>query len=96
MNFGKHLVCSIYAVLLPVQCVMAGNIINTADYPCWRQLASSSPLYAAMKADAINTANNGRETRDVMGGCALAHILDPDNRARYIDNIKTYQCTTKF
>ena len=88
MSFRKYLVCSVCAILLPAQCGIAGNLIDTADYPYWKQLASSSPLFASMKVDAIHTANNGRETRDVMGGCALAYILDPENRAGYIENIK--------
>ena len=88
MNFGKHIVCSIYAILLVAQCGIAGNLINTADYPYWRQLASSSPFYAAMKSDAIQTAYNGTETRDAMGGSALACILDPENRAEYTETIK--------
>ena len=71
MNFRKHLVCSIYAMLFVAEYTVAGNLINTADYPYWRQLASSSPFYAAMKVDAIHTANNGTETRDVMGGVPL-------------------------
>ncbi|TWU44248.1 hypothetical protein Q31b_17840 [Novipirellula aureliae] len=88
MDIKKHLVCFLSVVLLPAQCVLAGNIIDTADYPYWRQLASSSPFFAAMKSNAIDAANNGTETRDVMGGCALAYILDPENRAGYIDGIK--------
>lgn len=88
MNIRKVLIGSIYAILLPAQFGIAGNIIDTADYYYWRQLASSSPFFASMKVSAINTANNGSRTHDVMGGCALAYILDPDNKAIYIDKIK--------
>ena len=75
-------------LLLSVQYGIAGNIINTADYPYWRELASNSSFFSAMKSSAISTANNGTETRDVMGGNALAYILDSDNKANYIANIK--------
>lgn len=66
----------------------SGNIINSADYTYWRELAETSSMFASMKESAISTAINGSETRDVMGGSALAYILDPDNRATYIDKIK--------
>ena len=79
---------SIFVLLLPAKSIKAGNIINTGDYPYWRQLASNSPFFANMKASAIKTANTGTETRDVMGGCALAYILDPENKSKYIENIK--------
>ena len=72
---------TLFCLLLPIQYAVAGNIIDTSDYSYWRQLASSSHFYTAMKVDAIHTANNGSETRDVMGGCALAYILDPENKA---------------
>lgn len=88
MSIRILLIQSIFLLLLPAQYSIAGNIINTADYPYWRQLASGSPFYASLKVNAINTANNGSNTRDVMGGCALAYILDPENKAIYIDKIK--------
>ncbi len=64
----------------------SGNIINSADYAYWRNLAETSPMYAAMKASALS--NNGTETADVMGANALAYILDPENRSKYVANIK--------
>ncbi|MEP3836426.1 MAG: hypothetical protein ABJM36_02210 [Algibacter sp.] len=69
-----------------------GNIIDTNDYAYWRKLASTSKLFGAMKANAIYTANLGDgETRDVMGANALAYILDPANKDKYISAI-----TSKF
>ncbi|UXP33620.1 hypothetical protein N6H18_06590 [Reichenbachiella agarivorans] len=88
MNGIKILILFLFVILLSIQSGTAGNIINTADYPYWRQLAADSPFFAEMKASAIHTANNGIETRDVMGGCALAYILDPENKTVYIDKIK--------
>ncbi|MDF7808667.1 hypothetical protein P4E94_14550 [Pontiellaceae bacterium B12219] len=67
----------------------SGNIIDTADYPYWRELADTSEQFGAMKASAIAIANQGDgETRDVMGANALAYILDPENKSRYVAAIK--------
>lgn len=84
----KKFLTSLFCLLLPIQYAVAGNIIDTSDYTYWRKLASSSPFYAAMKESAIHAANNGGQTSDVMGGCALAYILDPENKAIYISPIR--------
>jgi hypothetical protein len=89
MKIRKFLIASILTLLLPAHYSIAGNIINTADYPYWRQLSSSSSFFASMKVSAINTANFGSETRDVMGANALAYILDPENKANYISHIQS-------
>ncbi len=88
MNIKKFLICFVFVLLLPANNGIAGKLINTADYPYWRSLASSSPLYASMKVNAVEMAINGRETRDVMGGGALAYILDAENKKIYIEAIK--------
>ena len=73
---------------LPKQGV-AGNIVDPDDYEYWRSLADSSAMFGAMKADAIATANeHGSEMRDVMGANALAYILDPQNKNKYVANIR--------
>ncbi|WP_027473768.1 hypothetical protein [Saccharicrinis fermentans] len=63
-----------------------GHIVDTTDYAYWRELANKSPLFAAMKASALH--NTSTETCDVMGANALAYILDPANKTRYIDQIR--------
>ncbi|MDF7809235.1 hypothetical protein P4E94_17455 [Pontiellaceae bacterium B12219] len=88
MKSRTYLITSIFALFLAVQWGMAGSIIQTSDYPYWRQLASRLPFFSSMKDDAIRSANNGVDTADVMGGGALAYILDPDHKAVYIDHIK--------
>ncbi|ALJ05410.1 hypothetical protein APS56_09890 [Pseudalgibacter alginicilyticus] len=68
----------------------SGNIIDTTDYSYWRQLAKTSEMFRAMKANAITVANQGDgETRDVLGANALAYILDSANKSKYIHAIKS-------
>jgi len=75
-------------IFIPQQS-FAGNIIDTTDYSYWRNLAITSNMYGAMKTSAITIANKGDgETRDVMGANALAYILDPGNKSKYINAIK--------
>ncbi|MFY0715266.1 hypothetical protein J1D01_16510 [Seonamhaeicola sp. NFXS20] len=77
-----------FLALIPFQ-GLSGNIIDTTDYAYWRKLAKTSNMYSAMKASAISIANqNDGETRDVMGANALAYILDPANKIRYVNAIK--------
>jgi hypothetical protein len=77
--------------LLPVR-GFSGNIVNTADYAYWRQLADTSEQFGAMKTSAIAIANQGDgETREVMGANALAIILNPKNKNQYVSAI-----TNKF
>jgi len=68
-------------LLFSVEYGIAGNIINTNDYPYWRELASNSSFFSAMKSSAISTANNDTKTRDVMGGMpwliSLIRIIKP-------------------
>ena len=67
----------------------SGNIIDTTDYAYWRKLAKTSKMFGAMKLSAISIANQGDgETRDVMGANALAYILDPANKSKYLSAIK--------
>lgn len=74
--------------LIPLQ-GFSGNIIDTTDYPYWRKLANTSNMFGAMKTSAITIANLGDgNTRDVMGANALAYILDPANKSKYINAIK--------
>ncbi|MFB9057360.1 hypothetical protein ACFFU9_11480 [Mariniflexile ostreae] len=74
--------------LLPLR-GFSGNIIDTTDYSYWRKLAKTSKMFSAMKVSAITIANQGDgETRDVMGANALAYILDPANKRKYIQGIK--------
>ncbi|MFB9054213.1 hypothetical protein ACFFVB_14080 [Formosa undariae] len=75
-------------VLIPLKGI-SGNIIDTTDYSYWRTLAKTSKMFGAMKMSAIAIANKGDgETRDVMGANALAYILDPANKDKYINGIK--------
>lgn len=68
----------------------SGNIIDTTDFSYWRKLALTSKMYGAMKISAISIANRGDgETRDIMGANALAYILDPENKSKYINAIKS-------
>lgn len=68
---------------------IAGNIVSQEDYAYWRTLASSSAMFGAMREDAIKTAIEGSpEIRDVMGTNALAYILDPANKNKYLNSIK--------
>ncbi|TWU37898.1 hypothetical protein Q31b_46870 [Novipirellula aureliae] len=88
MSLNVFLASFIY-LILPLPHGFAGTIIDTADYPYWRKLALTSEMYGAMKNSAITIANRGDgETRDVMGANALAYILDPANKSKYIDAIK--------
>ncbi|CAH8284110.1 hypothetical protein EV196_103320 [Mariniflexile fucanivorans] len=74
--------------LMPLQ-GLSGNIIDTTDYSYWRKLANTSKMFGAMKTSAMTVANQGDgETRDVMGSNALAYILDPSNKSKYINAIK--------
>ena len=80
--------CGLLALSLP-RSGAAGNIVNPDDYAYWETLASHSAMFGAMKTDAIATANAGSiEVRDVMGTNALAYILDPGNKNKYVVNIK--------
>ncbi|UXX81054.1 hypothetical protein N7E81_08070 [Reichenbachiella carrageenanivorans] len=81
-------VVAFLVMLSSIQYSIGGNIIDTNDYAYWRQLAVSSPMFAAMKTSALSIAIEDGETRDVMGGNALAYILDPGNKADYIANIQ--------
>lgn len=75
-------------VFMPLQ-GYAGNIVDTSDYAYWRKLATTSKMFGDMRTSAISIANLGDgETRDVMGANALAYILDPANKAKYISAIK--------
>lgn len=89
MKAIKALVITLWVILSFTQNSTAGNIIDTNDYAYWRQLATSTPMFAAMKASALSLATEDGETRDVMGGNALAYILDPDRKVDYIANIQS-------
>ncbi|UXX79138.1 hypothetical protein N7E81_17430 [Reichenbachiella carrageenanivorans] len=79
----------VFSLTISLQNSIAGNIIDTTDYSYWRKLALTSEMYEAMKTSAITIANQGDgETRDVMGANALAYILDPSNKNKYINAIK--------
>ena len=88
-DFSKLVLGVVFCLaLIPLQC-FSGNIVNTTDYSYWRKLAHTSEIYGAMKTSAITLANKGDgETREVMGGNALAYILDPANKNKYINAIK--------
>lgn len=76
-------------------------IVKETEYRTLQNRAEQSP-WKEMKAEAIRRAqqltysaeeDNGRDAgyklRDVMGYTSLAYILDPKNRAEYVDKIKT-------
>ncbi len=86
----KHLI--IISALLFCQAASAGVLINTNDYEYWRQLAETDQFYMDMKKDAIRTAQDSHGyfmTKDVMGANSLAYILDPENKKKYVKNIKS-------
>ena len=86
---SKLVLVVIFCLTLIPQRGFSGNIIDTTDYSYWRKLALTSEMYGAMKTSAITRANQGDgETRDVMGANALAYILDPANKSKYINAIK--------
>ncbi|WP_297089329.1 hypothetical protein [uncultured Draconibacterium sp.] len=87
-NFSKIvLVVVICLAINPIK-GFSGNIIDTTDYAYWRQLASSSEMYGAMKSSAIKNAKPDGTPRDVFGANALAYILDPTNKSKYIAHIQ--------
>ncbi|MDN3666965.1 hypothetical protein QWY92_16335 [Algibacter miyuki] len=87
-HFRLVLIILFCTVFMPHQ-GYSGNIIDTADYDYWRNLATTSKMFAAMKTSAITIASEGDgETRDVLGANALAYILDPENKSQYINAIK--------
>ncbi|WP_273277215.1 hypothetical protein [Maribacter polysiphoniae] len=86
---SKLFLAILFCLTLFPQQGFSGNIIDTTDYAYWRKLASSSKMFGAMKTSAITIANQGDgETRDVMGANALAYILDPANKGKYIKAIQ--------
>ncbi len=88
MNFKPFLVILFCLALIPLHGV-TGNIIDTTDYSYWRKLAKISKMFETMKTSAISIVNQGDgETRDVTGANALAYILDPANKSKYISAIK--------
>lgn len=76
--------------LILTQLGLAQNIVNPEDYDYWRSLAQTNPMYAQMKQDALNNSHNAENmsfSRDVTGSSALAYILDPENKEKYVENI---------
>ena len=87
MKIKNYLI--LFAIFFHAQYCFCGHIIDTTDYSYWRKLALTSEMYGAMKTSAITIANQGDgETRDVMGANALAYILAPANKSKYINAIK--------
>lgn len=87
-NHHKLVLIILFCLTLLPQRSFSQNIIDTADYTYWRKLANTSKMFAAMKTSAIETAKKEGESRDVFGANALAYILDPNNKAKYISNIQ--------
>jgi hypothetical protein len=87
-NFSKLVLVVLFCfALIPLQS-FSGNIIDTTDYTYWRELATTSEMFGAMKTSAIETAKKGDTPRDVLGANALAYILDPANKNLYVKAIQ--------
>ena len=75
-------------------------VITSSEYSAQQAKASAFP-WANMKAKAIDTANNevyvdddnvrteGAQAQKIISALALSYILDPDNRATYVDRFET-------
>ena len=86
MKISKFYIVFVLVALSLFQHGLAGNIVDTNDYSYWRELATTSAMFGAMKTDALN--NTDGSVRDVMGSNALAYILDPENKCKYVNAIK--------
>ncbi len=80
----------LFLALIFTQFGFAQNIVNPADYDYWRSLVQTDNMYAQMKENALSNSQNADTitySYDVTGSSALAYILDPENKKKYIENI---------